>query len=810
MKKEVLLLSCVAVSVLCLLTCFGLKSVKKIDCDVEEKCYEVISEKYLTDADITVDNGELTKDTDEKTQADAADEAGSEETVTEKSDEEVDEEITEKSDEDVDEEITEKSDDSSDESSEESSDEEKKENDSDVSTDEETTGESDENIDEDMVSSELDDAFDDEIDFDAIDGSLLLGSLKAKLTLNKETDVSLDEEFEDYDANGNKVTYNKVYATVADMAAAKNIQIGHLIRVKGYYAADDGGIADYQASDTAGAISVKLANGLYANLVFTDSINIRQVGAVGDGKSDDSAYLTKALGSGASTVVIPEGTFNLNCKEIAIPHGVAIVGKGSDKSTLLNLNFRAHYGLTLRELTCKGAYLRAIWNTCEALSARTMFCTSPKGAQNIEYTNCVFTDTDYVSWAITKSEGYFENDTVTGCTFTNIGCCAIYHGVNTVKSSYTGNTFRNIGSRSASSGQIAAIWVGDIANVNFTQAKNIDITGNTFENLYTADEFDESVSHCINANFIAVRADIAVISKNTIKNLVGYGHDREAVYTKVRCLTVKGNYIKNGGSGEGYICNKGQDGYSKALIKNNNILGDYGCGIRNYGTAEIYNNTISIKHCIAAIYTTQRDGQTGSWPMEVIGNKVSGGAGEPYKINGHTIDNYSSGVLVKIIKPINNVKITDNVFTPQSAYVSYLSVANSKGSVSVLNNEFNIQGLTGNAINIYDQKSFSADANQTITISNNKIYSDSGTKNVVVKLESVNSTRKITYSENEITVNGSGSKSTALSCSSGSGTRDQLLVSGNSTNVGKKSMYVTTNVKKITYNDDSVATLVAN
>ena len=63
MKKGVLLVACVALSVLCLLTCFGLRPVRTSEGDIEEKCFEVITEEYLTDADITYNNGELTKDT---------------------------------------------------------------------------------------------------------------------------------------------------------------------------------------------------------------------------------------------------------------------------------------------------------------------------------------------------------------------------------------------------------------------------------------------------------------------------------------------------------------------------------------------------------------------------------------------------------------------------------------------------------------------------------------------------------------------------------------------------------------------------
>ncbi len=814
MKKGVLLVRGAILSVLWLFAYFNLAPLTSSEHDIAATGVEVVKENYYGTSDITYENGKLTENTDEDVIPEEPDKSTDEETKQEESDVSIDEGTASEgssqasndetangeSDKSINDEIEEgKSDDIIDD--------EIKNDVSEESIDENTgSEESDEN--EEEINPEDLEYIDDFVELDELDESFISGSLKDNLSLKLgKEDLSLDDNEEEYNING--TTYNKVYATAVDMVKAKSLQKGYLVRVKGYYADGDGGKADYNVSDVKGTVSLKLANGLYANLVLSDEINIKQVGAVGDGKTDDSGCLKQALASGVSLIRIPAGEFNLNFKELGIPNGVTIEGEGADKSILCNVNFRAHYGLKLHDLACKGAASKEIWNTCEALTARTMFSTTPKGAQSIELIDCSFSDADYVSWAVGK-DGYFENDTVTGCSFTNIGDCAIYHGVNTNNSSYVGNTFLNIGSKSKAKGQVAAIWVGDCANVNYTYAKYVEILNNTFENLYTANEYDTSVRHVIMGNFITVRADVAVINGNTIKNLVGFGNDREAIYTKVRDLTVNYNYIENGGSGEGYICNKAQDGETKAFIRGNTIVGDYGCGIRTYGTAKIFENKITIKHCIAAIYTSQRDGQTGDWPLEIVRNVVNSGAGEPYTINKHTYSDYSSGILIRVIRPMNVCKIMENTLKPTSAYSSYLSVANANNSIYIAKNNINISGFKGHAICVYDKKDNNVISRQVLNISNNNITADAGLKNVVVDFQTTSTTRKITYSNNTFTVGGSGTKSYALSCSSSTASKDTLITSGNSSNISNKNMFITTNVKKVTYTDDTFAKLLQN
>ena len=88
------------------------------------------------------------------------------------------------------------------------------------------------------------------------------------------------------------------FDTVADMKAATNLYDGSYARTLGYYAIGDGGGALYNitSSGTANEYDViAITSGVYANYVYEGSLNIKQFGAKGDGTTDDTSVILRAL-----------------------------------------------------------------------------------------------------------------------------------------------------------------------------------------------------------------------------------------------------------------------------------------------------------------------------------------------------------------------------------------------------------------------------------------------------------------------------------------------------------------------------------
>ncbi len=746
-----------------------------------------ISEERLSENDITIEEGEVTKEFDESTLDDEED--NSDEGESDEQNDELEEPNQEPCDDNENQAVLEHEQDSENDESDEEYEEYKE------YEEYEETNLGDENSEENL------DSF--EYDPEAFLNSYLL--FKADTHLDSLEDM-IDVEDGDGSQEGTSSTMQKSYDNVALMCRASSLTKGNSVVTKGYYSKNDGGGAEYEISDSPGVAYETLKNGLYANLIIHDDVNIKQLGAAGDGTKDDSKAFERALKAGISNIVVPEGTYNLYKKEIKIPEGVSIKGVGAEQSGLINVNFYARYGLKLSGLYCKGGAPRTIWTSEEASTASIMLYVSPVGMHSIEYTDCAFSDVDFVSFA-SGEKGSFDSDIVRNCTFTNIIRCPLYHSVDSNYTSYTNNVFSCIGKKTIKTGPVAAIWCGDITTAFNYQSAYAEIMDNTFENLYTAGEFDENVKHEINANFIAIRADKAVISGNTIKNLVGYGHDREAVYTKVKNLTISDNYIENGGCGEAYICNKGQAGDLSVTISNNTLVGDFGCGIISYGTAVIKDNSINISHCKAAIITGKRDDQTGNWPLEICGNSIVCSASKPYYASKHTITDYSSGNVIKVLMPINSVKIANNTISPESDYQSYIAVINAEKDITVSGNILDLSKYSGKAISIYENQDSKASTTQSVSIENNDITIKSGEKAIAVSFAKANTKRSISLKNNNFIIVRKGSKSYALTCMNSQSGKDTLEITGNNSNINKSDMIILYNLKNLNNSNESFATI---
>lgn len=139
--------------------------------------------------------------------------------------------------------------------------------------------------------------------------------------------------------NGYKIKDEKAirsYDTVASMKADTKLKEGYHVKTEGYYEANDGGHGEYiivdddTLVDDGGLIHV-LTNGLRAELIINDKINIKQLGAKGNGIEDDSNVFNKIKSIDYTEFYIPKGKYLIsNTIDLVEVNGKHIYGSGKE------------------------------------------------------------------------------------------------------------------------------------------------------------------------------------------------------------------------------------------------------------------------------------------------------------------------------------------------------------------------------------------------------------------------------------------------------------------------------------------------
>ena len=98
--------------------------------------------------------------------------------------------------------------------------------------------------------------------------------------------------------------------TIAELQSRKNLKVGDIVEVLGYYTAGDGaGHKRIIANEDDGS-GVQLKNGLWANIVHNGEVNVSWFGAKGDGITDDTQTIQKAMNYKAN--IFAQGNFLIN------------------------------------------------------------------------------------------------------------------------------------------------------------------------------------------------------------------------------------------------------------------------------------------------------------------------------------------------------------------------------------------------------------------------------------------------------------------------------------------------------------------
>lgn len=115
-----------------------------------------------------------------------------------------------------------------------------------------------------------------------------------------------------------------------------DLEEGTRVETLGYNKKNDGGSGVYVVKksngqkDNGGTV-LKLNNGLYAELILeNNTVSIKQFGAHGDGKTDDTLNLNSAMNSGVSNIVFDSGEYKVTDYLLLDTDNVNIEGNGAN------------------------------------------------------------------------------------------------------------------------------------------------------------------------------------------------------------------------------------------------------------------------------------------------------------------------------------------------------------------------------------------------------------------------------------------------------------------------------------------------
>ena len=314
------------------------------------------------------------------------------------------------------------------------------------------------------------------------------------------------------------------YDTVADMAAAENLQAGCFAHTGGFYALNDGGGATYKiraiGGDTAdGQMLIALNDEtLVAELIKDEPLNVKKAGVHGDGETDDTTLIQNLIDTnGYGELYFPDGTYLITSPltiRSANEYGVSLTfAENATLKTNLDIDSLIEVGNN-----STGSYTRYAKGSIITISGGIL-------------------DATHTTQAI-KITSNRKQTVVKDLTILNISTRGIYTAIGSDSTSSTDNKFINLsinGNRSANSsvGIYLNAYDDKLSHININGCKtgiHFEKSGHTLEDVHilgswdsntpTAEDYGRTKGLELNGNGLYMFTDIYIdtVSKCFIFN----------------------------------------------------------------------------------------------------------------------------------------------------------------------------------------------------------------------------------------------------------------------------------------------------
>lgn len=310
----------------------------------------------------------------------------------------------------------------------------------------------------------------------------------------------------------------RTFNSVEEMKASNTLKAGGLIKTQGFYQLNDGGGADYVITNDIGedkadeASIITLQKGLYAKLIIQDYVNIKQCGAKGDGETDDTEALQKAINI-SSKVVIPKGVFVVS-KSLSLKNNTVIYGIGEDSVIKKSGDENVYFNLfTDMQLTKKYTFSTLTFDgNCNNFKHMYSYTTDFGGYKQLETAN---------EWNLFTSSA--DILVIENCKFKNIHGNVVSNASNNVI--ITNCNFNNIECASA-----VRLWGGQNLWVVNSRFNNINVFPDTLYINGAETTFEEAVSNKYSMQYgdaISGFCRYSFIHNNLFKNVsrMPFTHD---------------------------------------------------------------------------------------------------------------------------------------------------------------------------------------------------------------------------------------------------------------------------------------------